>query len=505
VHDIKDADAVAPLGQQAEHEAVAAMTAAERGVRVAPVLLARGGEHGAVVAQRYLEGRPLDDLAPQEFTASLLAAVWEQVALLRAARIAHHDLVASSILVDRSGRPWIVDFGNAQTGADDAELADDVGELLASLSLLADPGDVARAAIRTLGADTVASALPQLAPMMLTAETRARVRERPTGLAELHDRLRAELGLPHPDRPEFPPAGRAARLAVGAGSLMILVGLPVLAGGGVLETLEHDGWRWLGGALVLAVLARVARATAVSVQVGHRLSIGRIFGATMAAEGATPLHGHEGWRLAAARFLERAGVLPRPAHQVIDRIVSGTALAAVVVAVGGVVSTLVQGQLSDWEEPWSALPAAVLCLVAGTLVLTGQWLAARQPGSPEVTRGTPAVRPRTVRDVGQLAWAVLMIALEAATLAAAVHAVAADVPVVTAASGYALLRLLWTLLPAAGAPGMAELGLLLLLTALGAPLTDACAAVLIFRVPLFWVPAAIGLALERRFERRLPL
>ncbi|WP_324277897.1 phosphatase PAP2 family protein [Blastococcus brunescens] len=34
VRDVKDADAVAPLGQQAEHEAVAAMTARERGVRV---------------------------------------------------------------------------------------------------------------------------------------------------------------------------------------------------------------------------------------------------------------------------------------------------------------------------------------------------------------------------------------------------------------------------------------------------------------------------------------
>ena len=38
VRDIKDADAVAPLGQQAEHEAVAAMTARERGVRVPPVV-----------------------------------------------------------------------------------------------------------------------------------------------------------------------------------------------------------------------------------------------------------------------------------------------------------------------------------------------------------------------------------------------------------------------------------------------------------------------------------
>jgi undecaprenyl-diphosphatase len=507
VHDVKDADAMAPLGQQAEHEAVAAMTARERGVRAAPVLLARGGRHGAVVAQSYVEGRPLDELPAERFTDDLLGAVWGQVGLLRAGRVAHHDLVASSVLVDDDGRPWIVDFGNAQTGADDTELAEDVGELLVSIALVAEPDDVARTAIATLGADAVAAALPWLAPMTLTAATRAGVRSRPTRVAELRAALQERLTLPDPGRPEFPPAGWAARIAVGAGSILILAGLPVLAGTGVLETLEHDGWRWLGGALVLAVLARAARAAAVQVQVGRRISLGRVFGATMAAEGATPLHGRQGWRLAGTRFLERAGVLPDPANRTVDRVLASTAIAAVLVALGGVVSTLVQGQVSDWEAPEAAvLPAVALGLVSWLLVLSGQWLAGRRPGSPvPMRRAAGGVLPRSAQDFAQLAWAVLMIVLEAATLAAAVHAVDADVPVVTAAGVYAFLRLLWALLPPLGAPGMAELALLLLLAALGASLADACAAVLIFRLPLFWLPAAIGLALERRFERRLPL
>ena len=83
VRDIKDADAVAPLGQQAEHEAVAAMTARERGVRVPPVILARGNDRGAVVVQEYVRGRPLDDLSADERGPDLLRAIWQQVALLR--------------------------------------------------------------------------------------------------------------------------------------------------------------------------------------------------------------------------------------------------------------------------------------------------------------------------------------------------------------------------------------------------------------------------------------
>src|SRR3954447_11569604 len=78
VRDIKDADAVAPLGQQAEHEAVAAMTARERGVRVPPVVLARSSDRGALVVQQFVVGRTLDELAPGELTPDLLSQVWEE-------------------------------------------------------------------------------------------------------------------------------------------------------------------------------------------------------------------------------------------------------------------------------------------------------------------------------------------------------------------------------------------------------------------------------------------
>jgi undecaprenyl-diphosphatase len=167
VRDIKDADAVAPLGQQAEHEAVAAMTARERGVRVPPVILARGNDRGAVVVQEYVLGRPLDALPAAERDDDLLRAVWQQVALLRAARIAHHDLVTSSVLVDGDGRPWVVDFGNALTGADDADLAADVAELMASLAMRTDIALVVDTALAAHGAEALAGALPDLAPLTL--------------------------------------------------------------------------------------------------------------------------------------------------------------------------------------------------------------------------------------------------------------------------------------------------------------------------------------------------
>jgi undecaprenyl-diphosphatase len=523
VRDIKDADAVAPLGQQAEHEAVAAMTARERGVRVPAVVLARGNDRGAVVVLEYVVGRTLDDLAPEEFTPALLAQVWRQVSRLQAARVAHHDLVASSVMVDGDGRPWVVDFGNALTGADDQALAGDVAELMASLSLRIEPGTVVDSALATLEAGPVAEALPGLAPLSLAAVTREGMRARPGLLSALRREVRRRLQLPDPRRPEFGPPGVLARVAVGAGAALALIGVPLLAGASdVLQSVEVGGWRWLGGAAALAFLARAALAAAAMLTVDRRLSVGRTFGATMVAEGATLLHGRTGWRRSAARFLERAGVLPDLAQRAIDRFVAASIVAAAVVALGTLVLALVEGRLGDWQRPEALLPAVLLGLGAWVLVLVGQWLARRhgarkRPGDvadPQrhVTLSVLAALriARRAATTGPswswwplLAWSVLGVSLEAAALAAALHAVGGNVPLLATVTVYAALHLQWSLLPVTGMPGAADVSLLLALMALGAPLASACAGVVAFRLLTFWVPAGLGALLSARFEHRL--
>ncbi|MCZ2860610.1 phosphatase PAP2 family protein [Blastococcus sp. VKM Ac-2987] len=520
VRDVKDADAVAPLGQQAEHEAVAAMTARERGVRTPRVLLARGGDRGAVVVQEFVPALPLDELPPAAVTADLLAGVWEQVGLLRNARVAHNDLVAASVLVDQDGRPWIVDFGNALTGASDDSLAGDVAELMASLALMAEPRVVVDAAVARLGAEHVAAALPALAPLSLSADTRRRLRARPDLLDLLRSEVRAQLGLPDPHRPEFPPPGRPARAAVVLGSIGALVGVPLLAGAAPLaEAVERGGWRWLGAALALAVLARAAMAAGALLTVDRRIALGRTYGAGMVADAATLLHGGDGWRRAAARFLERAGVLPDAAVAALARFTAGAAVAAVVVAGTTLVLALVEGRLTGWRTPEALVPAVLVGLGSWALVLTGQWLALRRSrgrGAPSLVREDVGralrelLAPRRQRTEGpvwrrgaQVAWTVTGVFLEAAVLAAALHSVGGQVALLATATVYGALHLLWSLVPVTAAPGAADVALLLALTALGAPLASACAGVLLFRLLTFWLPAAAGAALTAQFDHRL--
>jgi undecaprenyl-diphosphatase len=99
-------------------------------------------------------------------------------------------------------------------------------------------------------------------------------------------------------------------------------------------------------------------------------------------------------------------------------------------------------------------------------------------------------------------WATLGVALEAAALASALHAVGGDLPLLLTTTVYGALHLLWSLVPVTGMPGAADVALLLVLLALGTPLAAACAAVLVFRLLTFWLPAGIGSFLTVRFEHR---
>jgi uncharacterized membrane protein YbhN (UPF0104 family) len=358
--------------------------------------------------------------------------------------------------------------------------------------------------------------LPGLAPLTLSAVTRSEERAAPGRLSALRKEVRRRLDVPDPSRPEFPPSGVLAHLLVGLGAALILVGVPLLAGASaVLQSVEVGGWRWLGGAVVLAFLARAATAAAWLVPVGRRLALARAYGATMVADGATLLHGRAGRLRRAARFLERAGVLPDRALRAIDRVTVGSIVASALVAVATVAGTLVGSRLPAWRPPEALVRAVLLGLVAWLLVLAGQWRARRRAApapagqAPARLRGLAGALRGAVAGgdpwtwAAQVGWSALGLVLEATTLVAALEGVGAGVPILDAVTVYAVLRLIWSLVPVLGAPGAADVALLLTLTALGAPLASACAAVVTLRLLTFWIPAALGSLLSGGFEDRL--
>jgi glycine betaine/choline ABC-type transport system substrate-binding protein/membrane-associated phospholipid phosphatase len=166
--------------EQVQREAYLTLAAYRAGVRTPAVVYAGPCDHDAgLMVQRWVPGRSLDQLAPEDVDDDLLRAVWREVAALREARIAHGDLGRESIVVDQRNQPWLVDFDQAEMLAGDDLLAADVAELLASLAVRLGPERPLATAAQVLDEAPVAGALRSARPAALTRTTRRELRASP--------------------------------------------------------------------------------------------------------------------------------------------------------------------------------------------------------------------------------------------------------------------------------------------------------------------------------------
>jgi undecaprenyl-diphosphatase len=136
---------------EVEHEASMALLAARAGVRAPDVLLVRSFDNGAgMLVQQRVVGRDLAHTDAAVLDDALLTELWRQVGLLHRARIAHGDLVPANCMVDGDGRPWLVDYDQAQAASGTALLERDRAELLAALSAMVGPERAKRTSEATL-------------------------------------------------------------------------------------------------------------------------------------------------------------------------------------------------------------------------------------------------------------------------------------------------------------------------------------------------------------------
>ena len=202
----RDLDDEHPFGspkRQLELEALLDLLAAQAGVRTPDVVAIATLDDGTtLLAHAGLDAAGLDTVEPDRLTDEVLEGLWEQVATLHTARIAHRDLRLANVMVDRAGAPWLVDFGFAQTSASDRAMARDVAELLASQSTAVEPARAVRAAVRMLGAPAVAEALPYLTMSGLAKATRRGLMALPGRLDELRRTAATEIqtSVPAPAR-----------------------------------------------------------------------------------------------------------------------------------------------------------------------------------------------------------------------------------------------------------------------------------------------------------------
>ncbi|MCU0269523.1 MAG: flippase-like domain-containing protein [Acidimicrobiales bacterium] len=186
--------------RSAEHEALALALAHTAGIAAPRPLGVSVTEEGSgVVAQEWVAGTRLDELGADALDDALLAAVWEQVALLQRHRIAHRSLRLEHLLVSGAAPEpvtvTVTGFRFADVSADDRLLGIDVAELLVALAEVVGVDRSVRSAAAALDREALARSLPLVQPSVLSSRTRTALKKRKGLLKDLQQALQAAAGV----------------------------------------------------------------------------------------------------------------------------------------------------------------------------------------------------------------------------------------------------------------------------------------------------------------------
>lgn len=260
-----------------EHEAYTILLARAGGVDAPEVVIAgKAGPSAALLVTRRTKGRLMADVPRASVTDAVLERLWEEVAQLHAARIAHGALNTASVLVTERG-PEIIEFG-VSTNWTEQRGADDVAELLACTAAIVGEERAVKAAVRGIGTDALDQALPFLQPASLGHRTRELTARNRKGVQQRLERLReVGAGAAGTDPPELQELYRVSPtnllLAIGtlvaAAALLGQVGSPEA----VWETLKNADWAWVVVAFVLSMATNVAFAIALMGTVPMKLPL----------------------------------------------------------------------------------------------------------------------------------------------------------------------------------------------------------------------------------------
>ena len=506
--EVEDEAPFATPKQQVEHEAYLALLAERAGVRTPSVVTTGIVGESACLVQERITGRDLDSLGRQEIDDALIAEIWRQVGLLRRARIAQRDLRPTNVVIDDEGLPWIVDFGFAESTATDRRLGQDVSEILVSLACLVGPSRALVGVQEAVGAEGLATALPLMQPLALSAATRRELRAHSRRLAEVREAAANLLGT---DLPPLEPIARIrARtlLALASAALAIHLLLPQV--GELQQTialLRSARWDWLVAAALASMLTYVMAAIALLGAVGQTLAFGRTLAVQLASSFANRLvPGGFGGMGTNARYLQRSGI---DGHVAIGAVATTVAAGVLVHVLGLVISIVLFGgtggfpERNPLPEGWELLVAVVVVSVVLGIVLWSP-LGRRRMVEParEAITALVAVLRRPSRAIRLIGGSVGVTAAYALALAASLAAFGAHAPMIGVITVYLAGSAVGSASPTPGGLGAVEAALVAGLTAVGVQPAPAVAGVLAFRMLTFWLPIPPALFAFRQLQRR---
>jgi undecaprenyl-diphosphatase len=308
---VGDTRPAASLFKAVEHEALLTVMAERAGVAVPHVGQVIKAEDGSVLLTMDLvAGTSLDEVPADRITDQLARTLWREVGRLHQARIAHRSLHGSNIMISHDGCPRLVDFSFAELAATSRQRAIDVAELLTSLAGRIGPDRAVATAAAAIGASGVATAMPLLQPLALSAGTRREIKGQ-DGLLKNTRAAAIEASGDDADKDlvrlqRVRPRTLLAIAAV-AGAFYFL--LPQIADvSSSWHALQHVNWAWLPVIIGLSALTYVASAMALIGAVPGHVP----FGPAVLTQGASSFinrvsPANVGGMALNARFLQKSG------------------------------------------------------------------------------------------------------------------------------------------------------------------------------------------------------
>jgi uncharacterized protein (TIRG00374 family) len=509
--DLGDRRPAASLRQAVEHQALAGVMAERAGVdvpRVHGVVVAPDGT--ALLVMDLVPGSSLDLLPAGEITDDLLRRLWTAVARLHDAHLAHRSLRAANVMVEPSGRPWVVDFSFAELGASRRQMDLDVAELLASLALLVGPDRAVASAGAVIGAADLAAAVPLLQPLALSAATRRELRAEKGLLTQTRSAAAARSGRGDEELAKIQRVRPRTLLTVAAATAAFYILLPELAkASGSWQAVLNANWAWIPAVLAASVLTYVASAISLAGAVAIRLPFWPLLTTQFASSFINRISpANVGGMALNARFLQKSGVEPAAGVTAVG--VNALAGAVVHLALIAIFFTVAGRKLSGTFKLPS--PSKVLLALGIIAAVVGLILATRRARRIAARTILPRVRSalanlrEVARHPGKL---ILLVGGSALVTLAYIGGLVMSVlafrgPVSIAGIGAAYLAAA-AIATASGTPGGVgtfEAVQTSLLIGIGISASVAVPAVITYRLASYWLPVAPGWAAFRLLQRR---
>ena len=493
------------LRPAAEHAALMTMEARRARVRTPGLLgMAEAAESVLLVTDHVVGARSISDLGA-EVDDDILDQLWSQLQRAHAAGLAHGSIDASSVVVDESGRLWLLDWASGETISTELSRRVDLAQALALTALAVGAQRAIDAASRSLTTAQLASIAPMLQRVVLPRQTREVMGRRGASRQVLQD-LRDALVALTPTADAEP-----ARLNRFSTRVVLMAVVALVAVWTLLAQLDFQQvsaavsqaniW-WMLAALFFSVATYVGAGLTLVAFSPERLSLWRSTEVHLASA-VVSLVAPAGVGGAAInlRFLNRKGV---PTAVGVATVALVQVVQFVVTVVLLVVLAAMTGQSTGLTLPsgWVLVAAGAVVVVAAvvlTIPKARTWAWAKiEPTYRQVWPRLVWVMSNPMRLVLGVGGALMLTLSYILSFSASLWAFGYTVPFAVLAITYLASNTVGSIVPSPGGIGPVELALTAGLVAAGVPYGVALSTAIVYRLVTFWIPIPVGwLSLQR--------